>query len=436
MLALAALAAPAQAEEKQGIDVSGQVRLRYEVIDGQARVGLPISEDLVNLRTILRGRYRTGPVTLAVEVWDSRVLNAGRPSAVSANEVNGVEPVQVNLAVDFSASSAIRGKLTLGRMLLDIGSARLIANDDYRNTTTSFTGVRLDLNGPKETSATLLYLLPQQRLPTDADGLRRGRVVLDHEGFDTRLWGAFIERRHAIGPVSVDVTALRFEERDRPGVPTRDRRLTTFGARAYVAPRPGRWDLDVEALRQTGRVRLSVDPAAPEKPVDAWFVHAETGYKRSTGWQPHGSLEFDYASGDERGASYGRFDTLFGQRRRDFSPAGLLSAIGRANLIALGGRMEVTPSKRSEAFISARKLWLASRVDAFSTTGVVDPSGQAGSDGGWELDSRMRWWAVPKRLQLEADMVWIARGRFLATAPNRSTSRDTHYLSINATAFF
>lgn len=435
-VALATVASPALAEEKPGFDISAAVRLRYEVIDGQARAGLPASEDLVNLRTIVRTRYRTGPVTLALDLWDSRVFVAGRPSAVSTNEVNGLEPMQANVAVDFKAPGAITGKLTAGRMIVELGSSRLIANDDYRNTTNGFTGARLDLSAPHEWSATLLYLLPQQRLPTDADGLRSGRPMLDHEGIDTRLWGAFVQRGHVLGPVSLDATILRFEERDRPGNPTRDRQLTTFGGHAFIAPKPGRWDIDVEGFRQSGRTRTSLASTAPERQVDAWFLHAETGYKFSLPAQPHLSLEFDYASGDRGRGRYGRFDTLYGMRRRDFSPAGLLSAIGRGNIESLGGRVEVTPSKRLDAFASVRKLWLASRYDSFSTTGVIDRTGQSGRDAGWEIDSRVRYWLVPGRFQLEGDAVWIAKGRFLATAPNRSSSGDTHYLSLNATAFF
>ena len=434
--ALASVASPVLAEDMPAFDISAAVRLRYETINGQARAGLPPSEDLVNLRTILRTRYKKGPVTLALDVWDSRVFSAARPSAVSSNEVNTLEPVQANIGIDFKGPGATSGNLTIGRMVLEIGSSRLIANDDYRNTTTGFTGARLDLNGPAQLSATLLYLLPQQRLPTDGEGIRSGRPVLDHEGFDTQLWGAFVQRQRVIGPLSLDATFLRFEERDRPGHPTRDRRLSTFGARAFIAPRPGKADLDLEAYRQTGQIRQSLAATAPEQRVDAWFVHAKTGYKLTSRWQPHASLEFDYASGDDEGGSYGRFDTLFGMRRRDFSPAGLLSAIGRSNILSLGGRIEVTPSKRIDAFASVRKLWLASGDDAFATTGVIDRTGQSGRDAGWEIDSRVRYWLVPEKVQLEGDFVWIAKGRFLRTAPNRSSSSDTHYLSLNATAFF
>lgn len=427
---------PLVAQDKPGLDLSGSIRVRYETIDGQSRPRLPASEDLVNLRTILRARYTKGRITLGVDLWDSRVFDAGRPSAISTNEVDGLEPAQAFAAINFGDERGLTGQAMIGRMVFELGSARLIAADDYRNTTNAFTGIKIDLKGPHRITGTLLYVLPQQRLPEDERGLRDGAVELDHEGFDTRLWGGRIAQARAIGPIELSATLLRFEERDRPGRATRDRQLTNIDIDARIAPQAGRWDLDLEAIRQTGTIRTSLAPVASIVPVHAWFAHAETGYTLKAPWTPHFSAEFDYASGDDARPGYHRFDPIYGMRRRDFSPAGLLSAIGRTNIIAFGGRAEVKPSARVDAFASIRKLWLASATDAFATTGVVDPTGQSGRDAGWEIDSRVRYWLIPKRLQLEGDFVMIAKGRFLATAPNRSSAADTHYLSLNVSAFF
>ena len=81
-------------------------------------------------------------------------------------------------------------------------------------------------------------------------------------------------------------------------------------------------------------------------------------------------------------------------------------------------------------------MWLAERTDAFSTTGVRDPSGRAGSFAGHQLDARVRWWAVPKRLRAELNGVWLAKGRFLEAAPNAPQTGDTRYVSIALTTVF
>jgi hypothetical protein len=122
-------------------------------------------------------------------------------------------------------------------------------------------------------------------------------------------------------------------------------------------------------------------------------------------------------------------------RRAELAPAGLYNAVGRANLLAPGVRIEATPDKRTDLFVGFKVLWLADRRDAFSTTGVRDASGRAGRFAGHQLDARFRH-RLSARLQLEADAVLLAKGRFLRDAPNAPPGRWTRYLSLNATASF
>jgi hypothetical protein len=170
--------------------------------------------------------------------------------------------------------------------------------------------------------------------------------------------------------------------------------------------------------------------------VSASFVHAEIGYTCSGGWKPHVSIEFDRASGDGPGGSYGRFDTLFGMRRADLAPSGLYNAIGRANIVTPGLRVEAVPSKAVDWMMSYRPMWLADRTDAFSTTGVRDATGRSGNFAGHQIDARLRYWLVRDRLRYEIDGVWLAKGRFLRDAPNAPPPRDTTYVSVNLTASF
>jgi hypothetical protein len=70
-------------------------------------------------------------------------------------------------------------------------------------------------------------------------------------------------------------------------------------------------------------------------------------------------VELDRAHCDRRGGRNGRFDTLFGMRRADLAPAGLYNAIARTNILKPGIRLEVTPSKRLDAFAVYRAMWVA-----------------------------------------------------------------------------
>lgn len=429
-----AQAAPA----KEGLDLSGSIRLRYETIDNQARAGVPRTEDLVNIRTILTARYRTGPLTIGAELFDSRVYDDRRPSAVSANEVNTFEPVQAYLALDLgdTLGKGTSLRVQAGRMLVNFGGRRLVANDDYRNTTNGFTGARIDIDAPGKVTATGFYLLPQVHLPDDTVGVTGNQVSLDREGFDARLWGFVAAKSNVIGGSAIDVGVYRFEERDRPGRPTRDRRLTSLSARVFRAVSPGHWDYEGEVIRQTGQINASTASGAATLPVEAWLAQGRIGYQWAGPWQPHLSASLDYASGNRPGSSYGRFDTLYGMRRAEFAPAGLYNALTRTNILTPGVRVDVTPSKRVDAFIAYRELWLASRFDGFATTGVIDPSGRSSRHAGRQIDARVRWWAIPKRLQLEADGVLLDKGAFFATAPNSPGTGTTAYLSLNATVFF
>jgi len=93
-----ATAGPVHAQTADRLHISGTVRLRYEAISGQARKGFNTDDDLVNLRTTLMAEYRSGPFTIAGELWDSRVYSDRVGTPISTGEVNALEPVQVYAA--------------------------------------------------------------------------------------------------------------------------------------------------------------------------------------------------------------------------------------------------------------------------------------------------------------------------------------------------
>lgn len=453
LLPALAPAAPAQAQGVPGLPrtgalqqaignpidlhLSGTQRTRVEFLDNGIRPGFKRNEDLLMVRTTLMAELGQGPLRFVGEIWDSRAWTVSGNSAAGSGEVNVLEPVQAFVHADLGALLGKGSSVSVqaGRMMLNIGSRRLIAADDYRNTTAGYTGVRFDVARPG-LAATLLYVLPQQRLPDDRDSIRHGRFGLDRESFDLQLWGAYLEARELLPHTSVDVTALRLQEQDSPGHPSRDRNLTTLDLHLLRGPRDGHFDLEVEAAWQRGEVRATILPGAVLQSVSAWFLHADSGYRWAGGWHPRLSLEFDAVSGDRPGGRYTRFDTLFGMRRADFSPGSILGAIGRANMLAPALRLEIAPSKRDEGFVTARALWAESATDSFSTSGVRDPSGASGRFAGYELDSRMRHWLVPGVLRAEFNAVLFLRHGLLRDAPNAPPGKTTFYTSAALLTFF
>jgi hypothetical protein len=170
--------------------------------------------------------------------------------------------------------------------------------------------------------------------------------------------------------------------------------------------------------------------------VAASFIHADLGYSIPGPWKPRLSVEYDRASGDQRGGKFGRFDTLYGMRRADLAPSGLYSALARTNIETVGLRIESTPSKRVDWFAVYRPVWLAAREDSFSSTGVRDPAGRSGRFAGNQVEARIRYWLVPTRLRFEFDGLLLAKGRFLKEAPAAPPGGWSRYGSFNLTASF
>lgn len=417
------------------LHLSGSLRARAEIIAGQPRTGFRDAESLISLRTTLRADLGNGPVRLVAEMFDSRAYGIARGGAVGTGEVNTLEFVQAHVAADLGAALGRDTRLTAqaGRMVLNLGSRRLIAADDYRNTTNGYTGVRIDAARGPDLAATVIYVLPQVRLPDNIAAIRRNRAEVDREGLDLRLWGGIASWHHALGSTDAELSFYRLDERDSPALATRDRHLSTLDLRVMKAPAVDHFDHEIEAAWQWGAERPGVAAALPAQQVAAGFVHADAGYSLA---HARLSAEFDFASGDRPGGKYTRFDTLFGMRRADFSPGALLAAIGRANLVAAGARVEVTPSARSDGHVTAQAMWAASASDAFATSGVRDPRPGASAFAGYELDSRWRHWLVPGRLRAEWNGTLLLHRGLLRTAPNAPAAPTTVYTSLALLTLF
>lgn len=419
-------------------NLSGSLRVRYETLDGQPRAGLRDRDRQLTLRTTLRAEYRNDRFRIGGELYDSRAYLDRAGGAISANEVNTFELVQAYVGAEFKDAfgKGNSASVQVGRMTLNLGSRRLVAADDYRNTSNGYTGVRADLKMRNGTSATLIYTLPQIRLPDDLASVRSHETKWDRESFDLRLWGGMIARPKTIAGATVELSYFRLQEFDGPSRPTRNRQLHTAGIRIIRDPEPGRLDFEAEGIHQFGGIRSALAADASRLDVNAWFVHLDAGYTFQGATKLRLSVEYDYASGDGLGRRYGRFDTLFGMRRADLAPSGIYNAIGRANISTPGLRVEIAPGKRFDAFAVYRPMWLASRNDAFSTTGVRDPAGDSGSFAGHQLEARVRHWLIPSFVRGEINAVWLAKGRFLRSAPNAPDTGDTRYVAAALTATF
>ena len=442
LLALALTAHPAVAEAKDtswtlqealgnpdGLKISASIRTRYEALHDQFRPGLDRNDDLVTIRTDVFTEYDGGPIRIGGELVDARAYFGDQGSSISTGEVNALEPIQAYLGADFGP---VLGKgsttsLDAGRFVLDLGSRRLVARNDFPNTTTAFTGAKFEWRGAGKERLTLFYTYPQQRLPDDKASLLDNKAKLDREGTDLIFWGGFFNKPKIVGSTSLDVYFFALEESDRPTTATRDRHIFTPGFRVLREPAAGKVDYQLEYAYQFGHISTSTTPGAPRRDVSAHTLHAELGYQFAGAWQPRLAAFYDYGSGDGQGEKYTRFDGLFGSRTGDWGPGALYGPLGRSNISSPGFKLEARPSKRLDGFVAYRAAWLANSHDSFASTGVKDPGGASGKFGGHQIWARGRYWLVPKMLRWEAGGAVLFDGRFLKTAPNANRLGNTVY---------
>jgi hypothetical protein len=420
------------ADEADGpFTLSASARLRVESIDGQFRPApAPENDTMVSLRTEFAARYDAGPVRFVAEVWDARAWGQDARSSANTSEVNALELVQANVQVLL----ADKNVLTLGRFTLDLGNRRMVARQRFRNTTNAFTGAHLALDGAAGRKLDLIFALPHQRLPDDAAGIRDDRVVVDRESFDVMFFGAHGTMPNVLGG-TLQPYAFGLIERDSARLATANRRIGTIGARHFVRAKTGAWDHDIEGAVQFGKSRRSASAAdLADLDVFAWFVHAELGRTLAGGWAPRIAAQFDAASGDGgKAGKFSRFDTLYSARRFEYGPNGLYGPFRRSNMISPSLRLEVTPSKRTDAFVAWRSAWAENRRDQFAATGVRDASGASDPLGGHQIEGRVRHWILPGLLQVEAGAALLLKRGLLHDAPNAPASGNTRYGYIDLT---
>jgi hypothetical protein len=414
------------------------VRARAEAIDGQVRPGLNSADQLYLLRTTLFGEYQTGPFRFGGELFDSRAMGGDLKTPIGTNEVNVAELVQAYGALDLKApfGKDSRASLKVGRMVLNLGTRRLVASEDWRNTTNSYLGLRGDIALPEGLSATAIYVQPTLRLPDDRASLLENDHRPDRESSDLVLWGGLINRANLIGPIRGELSFYHLGEQDSPGRPTRDRQLDTFGGRLYREPSLGSFDFEVEAFSQSGEISRSLLADAPSQPVSANFLHADLGYSFKGPWRPRLSLRYDRSSGDRGGSHFGRFDTMNGMRGAELAPSGLYNTVGRTNISSPGVMLELTPNRQDDFFVRYRPLWLASSTDSFSTSNVRDQTGRSGNFAGHQVELRWRRWLIRDALRFEVNGIYLEKGSFLEKAPNGPEGPDTAYGVVNLTAFY
>lgn len=416
------------------LDISGTQRTRYETLDGQFRVGRSGGDQMLAFRTTLRLEAKSEQFSLVGELIDSRqeLADTGTPAAVLITSVNAVELLQGYAALRFDDLflDNSRSELRFGRQTMDVGSRRFVARNDFRNTIKAFTGLHYEWQLKDGPTIRSFYVLPVIPRPLDPASLLDNDIEFDEESFDLQFWGLHMQWPKLLWGATGEVYVFGLHEDDSAELPTRNRQLYTPGLRFSRKPAKGKWDLDFEGVAQFGTQRGSTR-ATDARDLDhfAWFGHVEAGYTFDAAWSPRVAVLYDYASGDDNptDGDSNRFDTLYGARRFEHGPTGIYGAFARANIQSPGLRLVAKPAKPLELTTTYRPYWLASDTDAWTTSGMRDPSGNSGSFVGHQLEARVRWDVLPGNVRLEAGGAYLFAGEFIKNAPNATHRGDTAY---------
>jgi hypothetical protein len=418
------------------LSISADFRARYEYLDEQFRITESGDEGIVVLRTLVDTRFRiTNWLTVGAEFQDSRAELSDN-ALLTTGIVNAAELLRAYGEVTLPDLFGGRFESRFGRITLDVGSRRLVARNRFRNTLNAFTGVGMQWSGEYGRELRAFWLLPIQRLPFSQAALRDNEVEFDHESLDVQFWGLFgAAKLPRIGRGELFVYGLH--ESDTAARPTRNQRLYTPGWRILRKPAAGRFDYQYEGALQAGKSRW-LPTGTQDLHHFAFFQHVEVGFSFDLPWSPRVALQYDYASGDKDPTDDDneRFTTLYGARRFDFGPTGIYGPFARANINTPGIRLQLKPHARVTSFLAYRAYWLASKKDAWTTTGVQDPSGNSGSFIGSQIELRLRFQPLPGNLILEAGYAHLFAGGFIKKAPNASHRGDSNYVYSQATLRF
>jgi hypothetical protein len=430
----------------EGTSLEVNHRTRYEFLNDDFRVTSGGDTDVVVFRTLIHGRVALPyGLTAGAELQDSRA-EQNADTFLNTTIVNAVELLRAYLELD--REDVLGGRLVArgGRITMDVGSRRFVARNRFRNTINGFTGLDVEWQGGEDRKGLLLrgfWTLPVLREPTvlRRDRLLDNDIVFDTETLNVQFWGLFAARDLS-GKDRGELFVFGIHESDSSDRPTRNRQLATPGFRIFRKPAPAAFDYTIENAIQFGESRASASNTSPAglKELDhfAHFHHLTLGYTFDALWSPRVALQYDFASGDRnpRDGKNERFDTLFGARRFDFNPTGIYGPFARSNLHTPGLRVQVKPHKKVTAFTAVRSFWLASKKDAWTTTGVRDVNGNSGSYIGTQIEFRVRWNILPDNLRLETGYAHLFAGEFVDDAPNSPANGDADYVYSQAVVSF
>lgn len=359
------------------LDSGVELRERYEFRDGDIRKPVATVDQplLQRLRVYAGVKEILDPVRFTLEIQDSRRYFS--KFSMDDRDYNQLDVLQSYGELHFKDALGDDSPLRVraGRMAFEVLDRRLIARNEWRNTTNAFQGARVLLGRQKNIwDLDLVALQPMRRLLRDGDEPIERQWLLGAVG-NWRGWS--------------DVATMQpfyFNLRQNERSATQTRNIHSPGLRVYGVIPDTAFDFDTSGIHQFG--------SDGGREHNAYAGVIELGYSPEHEWKPRFSAMYGYASGDRvpTDQSNERFERLFGFAR----PWSSNDYIQWENIHAPKIRAEITPTKELRFDGGVHGFWLASDTDRWNTTNLRSTAGNRGAFLGAEVEGRVRYKVHPQ----------------------------------------
>ncbi|MEZ6121031.1 MAG: alginate export family protein [Pirellulaceae bacterium] len=379
------------------LDVGGQLRFRYHHEKGMGQnPGLTRFQQNSNDFLLSRMRlYSDWKVNDCVRFYAEGIYagvtgpNDYIPRAIDENygDLN-------NLFVDLKMTDSTT--VRLGRQELQYGGQRLVSPLDWANTRRKFEGINI-LHRQGDWATDVFYT---NFVPVDANDF-------DEADYDQSFYGMYTTYS-GLENASLDVYYLGYDHQANGAPITTDFSLHTFGARLNGSLDD--WLYEVEGGPQFGRQSgLGLDHTAG-------FFTAGIGRKiKQAPWNTTLWVYYDYASGNNIGGDFNRFNQLFPLAHKYL---GFNDAVARSNIESPNVLLTMKPTDKLSLLLWYYHFMSNQDTDIVPSIGGTPAQSTTSKDFGDELDL-IATYSISPRSQILFGWSHLWAGNKIITA-NRS----------------
>ncbi len=382
------------------LDIGFEFRTRYEMRHNDIRrlEGGFDNPFLLRSRAWLGIKEILDPFRFAVEFQDSRVYSNRFAATEQENNfhdlINGYGELYFKNALGVDDRNQDRPlRFRVGRMAYETLDRRFIARNEWRNTTNSFEGFRLNLGREaNDWEIDLFGMQPVNRFQTRFDTANNHLWFFGAIGH-WRKWSDFI----TLQPYYMGQKQTA-EPNGFTATSQLDREIHMPGLRGYGKIGNTGLDYDLNFSYQFG--------TNGTQRQDAYGYTTEVGYTFKHDWKPRLMVFYGYASGDRNpnDNQNNRFDPFFGFAR----PWSTDQYVFYENIKTPKVKFDFQPTNKLGLEFSYTWFWLASSTDRLfgtfngNNSVIKDPgfnrdkTGKSGDEVGSVFETRMRYQLTPR----------------------------------------